>query len=103
MGYSSKPFTQRKRLSAHANSQLASVKLKRKQLFLFYREIIDAQIQLRVFCEEIVKFFGKEKVKLSSPPGAHLGIKTGLPHEHFLNKKRIRLTITFTCDHILTF
>lgn len=76
MGYSSKPFTQRKRLSAHANSQLASVKLKRKQLFLFYREIIDAQIQLRVFCEEIVKFFGKEKVKLSSPPGAHLGIKS---------------------------
>lgn len=59
--------------SFHAKSQLANAKLKRKQLFLMYREIIKAQEELKEYSKHIAAMFNG---KLSVPPGAYGGIKS---------------------------
>ncbi len=52
--------------------QLANAQLKRKQLFMMYKEIIKAQEELKEFSKHIVALFSGS---LSVPPGAYSGIK----------------------------
>jgi len=59
--------------SFHAKTQLANAKLKRKQLFLMYREIIKAQEELKEYSKHVAAMFNG---KLSIPPGAYGGIKS---------------------------
>jgi len=59
--------------SFKAKSQLANAHLKRKQLFMMYREIIQAQEELKEFSKHVVSMFNG---KLSVPPGAYGGIKS---------------------------
>lgn len=59
--------------SFKAKSQLANAQLKRKQLFMMYREIIQAQEELKEFSKHVVSMFNG---KLSVPPGAYGGIKS---------------------------
>ncbi len=59
--------------SFKAKNQLANAQLKRKQLFMMYREIIQAQEELKEFSKHVVSLFNG---KLSVPPGAYGGIKS---------------------------
>ncbi|MCG9672999.1 hypothetical protein L1D33_05405 [Vibrio chagasii] len=59
--------------SFKAKNQLANAHLKRKQLFMMYREIIQAQEELKEFSKHVVSLFNG---KLSVPPGAYGGIKS---------------------------
>ncbi|MDA9557061.1 hypothetical protein N9R79_06110 [Vibrio sp.] len=63
-------------LSHHSKSQLNSVKLKRKQLFMFYKKVIEAQIALRVLCTDIQESFGEDNCKVCAPKSAFDGIKS---------------------------
>ncbi|MCW0470177.1 hypothetical protein OH492_18290 [Vibrio chagasii] len=55
-----------------AKNQLANAQLKRKQLFMMYREIIQAQEELKEFSKHVVSLFnGKPRF-----PGAYGGIKS---------------------------
>ncbi|WP_099608064.1 hypothetical protein [Vibrio coralliilyticus] len=71
--FSSRTLVTGSNLSNHARSQLASLRLKRKQLFLFYKRIIEAQVALRVLCDDVVSTIGG---KICAPPGAFNGIKS---------------------------
>ncbi|NRF64292.1 hypothetical protein [Vibrio coralliilyticus] len=71
--FSSRTLVTGSNLSNHARSQLASLRLKRKQLFLFYKRIIEAQVALRVLCDDVVSTIGG---KVCAPPGAFNGIKS---------------------------
>lgn len=57
----------------HGKNQVANAKLKRKQLFLMFKEIIQAQVELNTFAERLKVAFGAE---VSFPPGAYGGIKS---------------------------
>ncbi len=59
--------------SLTSKMQLANARLKRKQLFMMYKEIIKAQEELKEFSKYIVSLFSG---KLSVPPGAYGGIKS---------------------------
>jgi len=59
--------------SLTSKMQLANARLKRKQLFMMYKEIIKAQEELKEFSKHIVSLFSG---KLSVPPGAYGGIKS---------------------------
>jgi hypothetical protein len=59
--------------SLTSKMQLANAQLKRKQLFMMYKEIIKAQEELKEFSKYIVSLFSG---KLSVPPGAYGGIKS---------------------------
>lgn len=56
-----------------AKNQVANAKLKRKQLFLMFKEIIQAQVELNTFAQRLKVAFGAE---ISFPPGAYGGIKS---------------------------
>jgi hypothetical protein len=71
--FSSRTLVTGSNLSNHARSQLASLRLKRKQLFLFYKRIIEAQLALRVLCKDVTSTIGG---KVCAPPGAFNGIKS---------------------------
>ncbi|MGY3569262.1 hypothetical protein [Vibrio paucivorans] len=62
-----------KAMSFKEKSQVANAKLKRKQLFLMFKEIIQAQVELNQFAEQLRAAFGAE---ISFPPGAYGGIKS---------------------------
>lgn len=62
-----------KAMDARGKSQVANAKLKRKQLFLMFKEIIQAQVELNTFAERLKIAFGAE---VSFPPGAYGGIKS---------------------------
>ena len=51
-----------------AKNQVANAKLKRKQLFLMFKEIIQAQVELNTFAQRLKVAFGAE---ISFPPGAY--------------------------------
>ncbi|NOI27373.1 hypothetical protein [Vibrio coralliilyticus] len=61
------------RYSDRTRNQLSSLRFKRKQLFLFYKRIIEAQVALRVLCDDVVSTVGG---KVCAPPGAFNGIKS---------------------------
>ncbi|NOH79261.1 hypothetical protein F0231_05840 [Vibrio sp. RE86] len=62
-----------KAMDFHGKNQVANAKLKRKQLFLMFKEIIQAQVELNTFAERLKVAFGAE---VSFPPGAYGGIKS---------------------------
>ncbi|MFM2590497.1 hypothetical protein [Vibrio sp. TBV020] len=62
-----------KSMTQAQRNQVANTKLKRKQLFLMYKEIIHAQVELRTFAKTVASAFNGE---LSEPPGAFGGIKS---------------------------
>jgi len=59
-----------KAMDFHGKNQVANAKLKRKQLFLMFKEIIQAQVELNTFAERLKVAFGAE---VSFPPGAYGG------------------------------
>lgn len=62
-----------KAMDFHGKNQVANAKLKRKQLFLMFKEIIQAQVELNTYAERLKVAFGAE---VSFPPGAYGGIKS---------------------------
>lgn len=62
-----------KAMDFHGKNQVANAKLKRKQLFLMFKEIIQAQVELNTFAQRLKVAFGAE---ISFPPGAYGGIKS---------------------------
>ena len=73
LGVGSKSSISTKGASLTSKMQLANARLKRKQLFMMYKEIIKAQEELKEFSKYIVSLFSG---KLSVPPGAYGGIKS---------------------------
>lgn len=70
---SGKQVLNTKAMDARGKNQVANAKLKRKQLFLMFKEIIQAQVELNTFAERLKVAFGAE---VSFPPGAYGGIKS---------------------------
>lgn len=62
-----------KAMDFHGKNQVANAKLKRKQLFLMFKEIIQAQVELNAFAQRLKVAFDAE---ISFPPGAYGGIKS---------------------------
>lgn len=63
----------KRQLSYGAKRQLSNIRLKAKQLFILYRNFIDAQVELLSFADDVAKVCNGTVTK---PPGAFQGTKS---------------------------